>query len=292
LNVTSTTLGGTQIALRGWNERGTTAGNPGYTVGVQGISNTQNQDAMGVQGIAFTNAGVSVGGYFEGLNYAGTSWAYAYVGGTPNGATARKIVGTGTVSEIVPTANHGRVTLTCPESPEYWYQDYGTVELVNGQAHVELDPILAEIIVVDAANPLRAFFTPANMLEFNGVAMMNQTATGFDLVEMNGGTHSGTLHYQLVVKPKTNYGEGRFPQAPGPGYLKADKEPKLAKAANDPTDGREVFHWPSDHETYGYDPEEMVEIGEVIPAGPHAGKIKLGNGEYGEQVGAERPGRK
>lgn len=291
LNVTSGTLGGTHIALRGWSDRGTTAGNPGFTNGVQGIANAQNQDAIGAEGMSFTNAGVSVGGYFEGLTYAGTSWAYAYVGGTTNAATARKIVGTGSVSEVVPTQNHGRVTLTCPESPEYWYQDYGTVELVNGQAHVELDPILADIIVVDAQNPLRAFFTPANMLEYNGVAMVNQTATGFDIVEMNGGTHSGTLHYQLVVKPKTNYGEGRFPQAPGPGYLKADREPAAAKAANNPQDGREVFHWPSDHETYGYNPEDMVEIGDVIPAGPHAGKVKLGNGQYGDQVPVQQPGR-
>lgn len=292
LNVTSATLGGSQIALRGWSDRGTTAGNPGYTIGVEGLANTQNQDALGVEGISYTNAGLSAGGYFEGLNYAGVSWAYAYVGGTTNGVTARKITGTGTVAEIVPTPNHGRVTLMCPESPEYWYQDYGTVELVNGVAHVELDPILADIIVVDANNPIRAFFTPYNMLNFNGVAIVNQTTTGFDLVELNGGDHTGTLHYQMAVKPKTNYGEGRFPQAPGPSYLKSDKEPASAKAANNPADGREIFHWPADHETYGYDPEEMVPVGEVIPAGPHAGKIKLGNGEYGEGVPAERPGRK
>lgn len=288
LNVTNATLGGTQMALRGYNNRGTTAGNPGFSVGVQGVADAQFQDALAVEGVAFTDAAVSAGGYFEGLNYAGVSWAYAYVGGTINGVTARKIVGTGTVSEIVPTPNHGRVTLTAPESPEYWYQDYGSVQLVNGSAHVNLDPIMAEIIVVDAQNPLRVFATPVNMTQFNGVAIMNQTATGFDLVELNGGNHSGTLHYQLVCKPKTNYGEGRFPHAPGPAYLKSDLEPAIAKAANQPQPGT-VFHWPADHIQYGYNPEDMVPVGDLIPAGPNAGKIKLGNGQYGIGVTATKP---
>ncbi|MBC8883567.1 hypothetical protein H9X57_09830 [Flavobacterium piscinae] len=157
LNVTSPTLGGFQSAINAYSDRGTTVGNPGYTIGVNATADAQNQDAIGVSGVAFTNAGFRFGGYFEGLSYAGVSNAYAYVGGTPNGVTARKILGTGSVSEIIPTANHGRVTLTCPESPEYWYQDYGTVEMVNGKATIVLDPILAEIIVVNDENPIRVF---------------------------------------------------------------------------------------------------------------------------------------
>lgn len=288
LNVTNAALGGTQIALRGFNNRGTTAGNPGYTCGVQGIGDTQNQDAIGVQGITFTNSAVSVGGYFEGANYAGTSFAYAYVGGTVNGVTARKIIGTGSVSEVIPTSNHGRVTLTAPESPEYWYQDYGTVTMTNGTAHVNLDPIMAEIVVVDANNPIRVFATPVNMLNFNGVTITNQTATGFDLVELNGGSHSGTLDYQLVLKPKTNFGEGRFPQAPGPSYLKAGMEPTAAKAANQPQPGN-IFHWPADHVQYGYDPADMVGPGDRVPAGPQAGKIKVATGKFADFMPIEQP---
>ncbi len=290
LSVTNPALGNTHMAVRGVSDRGTTTGNPGYTTGVQGLALTQNQDAIAVQGIALTSGIVRFGGYFEGLSYGGVSHAYAYVGGSPNaGVTARKILGTGTVSEIIPTPNHGRITLTCPESPEYWYTDYGTIELVNGRAHVNLDPILADIIFVDDDNPLRVFCTPVNMLEFNGVTIVNQSATGFDLIELNGGKHSGKLDYNIVAKPKTNYGEGRFPQAPGPSYLKAEKEPVAAKALNNPADGRKVFRWPSDHETYGYDPETLVGVGELIPAGSHAGKIKLGNGKYGNGAPAQKP---
>lgn len=286
LNVTNATQAGAHNAINAYSNRGTTAGNPGLTIGVNAIANAQNEDAFAVSALAYSNATYSFGGAFEGLNYAGVSYAYAYVGGTPNGVTARKIIGTGSVSEVVPTHNHGRVTLTAPESPEYWYQDYGTVTMTNGFARVDLDPILAEIIVVDAANPLRVFATPVSMPNFNGVTIMNQTSTGFDLVELNGGSHSGKLDYQLVCKPKTNYGEGRFPQAPGPPYLKKDKEPAAAKAANQPT---QAFHWPADHEQYNYDPAEVIGVGSIVPAGPLHGKLKVAEGKYIDYVPATKP---
>lgn len=292
LNVANSSLGGGQIAINGWSERGTIAGNPGYTIGVQGLADAQNQDGIGVQGLSYSSSGgVSVGGYFEGLTYAGTSIAYAYVGGWINGATSRKIVGTGTVSEIVPTAKHGRVTLTCPESPEYWYQDYGSVKLVNGKAHVELDPILADIIFVNDENPIRVFCTPVDMPEYNGVSIVNRNSHGFDIVEINHGNHSGTIDYQLVMKPKTNYGEGRFPQAPGPSWLKPALEPMSAKAVNQPTYDK-VFHWPQDWEVYGYDVEKIMPVGAKIPAGPHKGKFKVAEGIFMDKMPAEKPDSK
>lgn len=282
VNNTSTTMGAGAFknAIYAYSNRGTITGNPGYTVGINGLANSQNEDAIGVVGRAFCNSGFTIGGYFEGNTYPGTNVGYAFVGGN-DGFGATKITGTGAVAEIVPTPNHGRVKLFCPESPEYWYQDYGTVSMVNGQAHVELDPIMAEVIVVDANNRIRVFATPVDMLNFEGVTVTNQTATGFDLVELNGATHSGTVDYQLIAKPKTNYGQGRFPQGRGPAWLKPDMEPASAKAANRPTN---IFYWPADHVQYGYNPEEMVGIGEIIPAGPNAGKFKLGDGKYSDHM--------
>lgn len=292
LNITNATLAGTQIALRGFNNRAATAGNPGYSVGVQGYANSQNQDSYGVQGLSYSNAPISTGGYFSGNNYTGTNIAYAYIGGWTNGVTTRKITGTGTVSEIIPTEEHGRVTLTCPESPEYWYQDYGTVEMVNGKAIIHLDQILADIIVVNEENPIRVACTPVGMPYFNGITIMSQTSNSVEILELNGGNHSGKLQYQLVVKPKTNYGEGRFPQAPGPAYLKSDKEPLAAKAKNQPLDGRKIYQWPSDHIVYKYNPENYIKVGDIVPAGPNAGKIFLGEGKYSDGIPAENPALK
>ena len=180
------------------------------------------------------------------------------------------------------------ITLTCPESPEYWYQDYGTVEMINGKAHVDLDEILADIIVVDENNPIRTFFTPQDMLYFNGAAVVNQTKTGFDIVELNGGSHSGKIQYQIIVKPKTSFGEGRFAQAPGPSYLKPENEPKAAKAKNQINDGKHIYKWPADHVVYKYNPEDFLPVGEIIPAGSNTGKTKLGNGKYSNGIPVSR----
>ncbi|MCW5898726.1 MAG: hypothetical protein KIT10_05595 [Flavobacteriales bacterium] len=287
LNVTSAVLGGYQIASRGYSNRAATAGNPGYTVGVDGVANAQNQDAFGVTGFAFTNTTTRAGGYFESFTYAGLSQAFAYVG-TSVGGINRKITGTNAVSEIIPTPDHGRIMLTAPEAPEYWYQDYGTVRLEDGKAHVDLDPILASIIMVTEEYPVRVFCTPVDMLEFNGVAITNRTATGFDLVELNGGQHSGTIDYQLVVKPRTGFGEGRFPQAPGPAWLKPEHEPAAAQARNRP-DPRAIHYWPTDWDTYGYDVAKATPVGMRVPAGPMAGQWKVAEGVFSDGIPAERP---
>ena len=289
LNVTSATLGGLQSAYRGYSDRGTVAGNIGWTLGGQFTGNSQNQDAIGVWGTGISNSAIErTGGYFESDQYSAPfNYQYAWVGGVVAGVN-RKITGTGSVAEIVPTADHGRITMICPESPEYWYQDYGSVQLVNGTAHVDLDPILADIIIVDADHPVRVFCTPVDMPYFNGITVTNRTATGFDLVELNGGGHTGTLDYQLTAKPKTNFGEGRFPQAPGPAWLKPGFEPASAKAANQPAT-RQLFHWPSDWEVYGYDVEKATPVGGTVMAGEHKGMIKVAEGVFRQGMPATKP---
>lgn len=277
LVVSHVTLAGDQAAVHGYSDRGTTLGNSGYSIGVLGEVKSQNQDSYGVKGITYSNAhtayGSNFGGFFNAKTYTGTDVGYAYVGGNQSG-TQRKIVGTGTVSEIIPTATHGRITMTAPESPEYWYQDYGTVNMVNGKATIQLDPILSEIIMVDDQHPVRVFCTPEQMPWFNGVTVMSQNATMVELQELNGGTHSGRLQYQLVAKPKTNFGEGRFPQAPGPAVLKPDQEPSAAKTKNQPGDGRKIFRWPADHEVYGYDPNGLIYATEGDGKSPSNGSGK------------------
>lgn len=285
--MTNAALAGDQVGFRSYSGRGTTAGNPGFTIGSVATADAQNQDAIGVEGDAYSNNATKAGGYFESFSYPGVSVAYAWVG-TSVGGINRKITGTAAVSEIVPTPNHGRIMLTCPESPEYWYQDYGTVELVDGHAHVDLDPILADIITVNEEYPVRVFCTPVDMQQFNGVAQMNRTATGFDLVELNGGSHSGTIDYQLVMKPKTGYGEGRFPQAPGPAWLKSELEPAQAHAANRP-DPSKIFYWPSDQQVYGYDIDQVLPIGRRVPGGRNAGKFKVAEGVFMDHMPATRP---
>ncbi|NQY07189.1 MAG: hypothetical protein HRT68_13620 [Flavobacteriaceae bacterium] len=255
LNKNEATTGGNHAGLGVITTR-EASGNPGYTIGaiiatVPGaISGTQTEDSYGALINATADSEYAIGAEFAGIGGAG-----GYIVTIADDWNNRKVQGTGTVSEVIPTKNHGRVTLTCPESPEYWYQDYGTVEMVNGKATIILDQILADIIIVDEQNPIRVICTPVGMPNFNGVTIMSQSRDTVELLELNGGTHSGKLQYQLTVKPKTNYGEGRFRQAPAPSFTKGMTIPG-AQAKNDP-DRTKIFEWPSDWEVYGYEKEAM-----------------------------------
>ena len=276
---TSIAKAGYHSAVRGYSIYNG-GGNPGYVTGGNftavgsGAGAPTTEDGQGVYGIyAGTGGTRRAGGYFYATD--GVFANYAAVG---EELTNSKITGVGVVAEIISTPTHGRIRLTAPESPEYWYTDYGTVQLINGRAHVDLDPILADIIVVNAQNPLR-IFPQANIPSCNGLAVINKTATGFDLVEVNSGTSSGEVDYQIIAKPKTNYGEGRFAYMPGP-ILKYEDDPAQAKAVNQP-DWKKIYRWPADWEVYGYSVEEKTAVGDVIIGGPNAGKIKLADGKYG-----------
>jgi hypothetical protein len=131
LNVTNQSLSGTEAAIWGTSIREAASGNLGTTAGGYFTAIGTTQEAIGTMGLGQSSAGdisgsvstdAAVGGYFEGVDYVSNE-SYAYTGGIINDVLY-KILGTGTVNEIVPTPAHGRVTLTCPESPEYWLR-YG-----------------------------------------------------------------------------------------------------------------------------------------------------------------------
>jgi hypothetical protein len=278
--VTAISKAGMHTAIRGYSIY-SGGGNPGFATGGQftavgnNAGGVTSEDGQGIYAYyGGTGTTRRAGGYFYSTNGIGNNFSIV-----ADQLTNSKISGSGVVGEIISTPTHGRIRLTAQESPEYFYSDYGTVQLVNGRAHVDIDPILADIIVVDANNPLK-IFPQANILNCNGLAVINKTATGFDLIEVNGGTSSGEVDYQIVAKPKTNFGEGRFAYMPGP-ILKYEQDPAAARAANRP-DWNNIFRWGNDWETYHYNPEDYAAIGDVIIGGPHSGKIKLANGQYGD----------
>jgi hypothetical protein len=172
---------------------------------------------------AATNlAAASAGGYFE-VQTAGAFQTYAYVGVRDNGAVNRKIIGPGTVNTIVKDTQGNLVALSCPEAPENLFQDYGHGQLTNGSAHISIDPILSTNIAVNADHPLRVFVQLEG--DCKGVYVTNKTATGFDVIELNGGNSNVAFSYTLVanradeVNPDgtiAHYSAERFPAAPGP----------------------------------------------------------------------------
>lgn len=206
----------------------------GRQYGVMGFATTMvNTSPLSNSAAAAANA--SAGGYFEVQNGGiAVAWSYVGVREVAGAGGLRKIIGNGTVNTIVKDLKGEYVALSCPETPENIFQDYGQGQLVNGRVHIEIDPILAKNIIVNEKHPLRVFIQLEGDCE--GVFITNKSGTGFDVVELKGGNSNTPFSYTIVANRAdeilsdgyvAKYSEERFPVAPGP--LETEKLEQIKK---------------------------------------------------------------
>lgn len=117
-----------------------------------------------------------------------------------NGAQQFKIAGTGTMPVSCTVKDEAGVdrTLYCSESPEFYFEDYGQAQLVNGRAHIEIDSLLAKHIIINEDHPLRVYIQIEGDENCKGVVVKNKTTGGFDVVEMQGGNSNATFQWHIV----------------------------------------------------------------------------------------------
>jgi hypothetical protein len=199
------------------------------------------------------NAGA---GYFIASTSSNVGVYVAYRYGTP--PTNYKIVDAGNFGGSVSTDVLGEEGLKdarlmfAPEAPEIFFMDYGRGQLVNGKAHVKLDPIFAKNIIVNDSFPLYVNIQLEG--DCKGVYVTNKTNEGFDVIELQGGqsnvpfTYSITAHRRDYINPETGeliskHQGVRFPLAPKPmpiEQLKRDmKEPLEPQKMEEPKEMKE-----------------------------------------------------
>jgi len=83
------------------------------------------------------------------------------------------------------------------QSAESWYEDAGSGQLVDGVAHVELEPTFAQ--TVNAAMEYHVFLTPNG--DSDGLYVTNKTAQGFDVHEQHGGHANIAFDYRIMARP-------------------------------------------------------------------------------------------
>lgn len=110
--------------------------------------------------------------------------------------TQYKILGTGTVSTTAEDLLGNRVVLHAAEAPEIYFEDYGQGQLINGKAHIEIDPIFAKNVAINEKHPLRVFIQLEG--ESMGVKVINKTTTSFDVVELGNGTNNIPFQWHIV----------------------------------------------------------------------------------------------
>ncbi|WP_081146864.1 hypothetical protein [Niastella vici] len=206
------------IGVVGLGNNMTTFNNTGSGAGV--VAQGEN---FGLEAFASTASTAVANNKWAGyLDYLPGANSFAYIGGRYNG-TDYAILSNGVKSTMVQDDQGRNRVMYCTESPEVLFQDMGTGQLVNGRAHISIDPVLARNITVTPDKPLKVFIQLEG--ECNGVYVTNKTTGGFDVIELHGGTSNTPFTYQLVANRAnitdasgnviSNYSNTRFPVGPG-----------------------------------------------------------------------------
>jgi len=178
--------------------------------GVWGDAGNSTAAYAGVLGTADNQSG---GAFFNnGPNYftlysgAGSTSGYPF--GAYNTANGNKGCGidpqgdlfcTGSKNAVVPIEGGKRkVALAAIESPKNWFEDFGSEQLSNGSAVVQLEAQFAQ--TVNARVEYHVFLTPNG--DCKGLYVTNKTATSFEVRELGGGSSSVSFDYRIVALRK------------------------------------------------------------------------------------------
>jgi hypothetical protein len=105
---------------------------------------------------------------------------------------------TGGKSAAVRGADGGLKRLYCLESPESWFEDFGSGQLNGGSATVALETGFAAVVKTDIYH---VFLTPKG--EPKGILYVSkQTPGSFTVTEADGGTSNIGFSYRIVAKRK------------------------------------------------------------------------------------------
>jgi hypothetical protein len=105
---------------------------------------------------------------------------------------------TGSKSAIVPLSDSRWVRLYAMESPENWFEDFGSGQLSNGLSLVTLDPTFADTVSFSA--DYHVFLTPTG--DSHGLYVFAKSTSSFEVREQGGGTSNIAFDYRIVARRK------------------------------------------------------------------------------------------
>ena len=181
------------------------------SAGVYGISNaTGDGEGGGAAVLGYANDGYA----FSGLNQS-NSYPTAYLtnmggpafgptlfaGLNPNAACTIDGIGdltcSGTITANVPAAGGTkRVAVNSIQSPESWFEDFGSAQLSGGEAVVNIESVFGE--TVNTGVDYHVFLTPNG--DCKGLYVAQKSATSFVVRELGGGTSSLAFDYRIAAK--------------------------------------------------------------------------------------------
>ena len=193
----------------------------GALTGVTGISGTPGPNVndipttAGVVGtsdqlpgvIGTSKAHIGVFGFSNNVGVVGLSTNPASFAGYFNGNV---IVVNGALTASVKNAvvtfpDRTQRVLHCMESPEHWFEDFGTARLKDGRATVKLDGDFAKVI---KSAGYHVFVTPEG--DCRGLYVRGKTAASFEVRELGGGKSSVAFSYRIAGRRRDIRRHRRF----------------------------------------------------------------------------------
>jgi hypothetical protein len=193
---TSTPTGG-QAAVLGVNS-GPGPGVVGFSAGGPGLSGGTGT-GMGLAGIAASTGNGVVGQSAGGNAVTGIATGASNLAGLFQGPVwiTGGLAVMGAKNAVVRGADGDLHRLYCVESPESWFEDFGSGQLSTGTAIVQLDPGFAEVVKTEQYH---VYALPNG--DCKGLYVSNKTPTSFTVHELQGGTSSIAFDYRIVAKRK------------------------------------------------------------------------------------------
>lgn len=162
----------------------TSDGVRGSSVQGSGVFGSSGAGGAGVQGRCDQGFGV--------VGYSTEGWGGAFVGKV---IISGDLLVTGSKSAVVDHPDGSRRRLYCMESPESWFEDFGTAHLLDGSARVELDD---DFMAVADTSDYYVFLTPEG--DCSGLYVAAKNATWFEVRESGSGVSAIPFSYRVVAR--------------------------------------------------------------------------------------------
>src|SRR5450432_3524934 len=133
--------------------------------------------------------------YGGGIFYGSSVNGYCIIDGNAD------LMCSGSKSAVVPVdAGVRKVALYAVESPQNWFEDFGSGRLSNGETVIELEPTFAQ--TVNTTNGYHVFLTPRG--ECEGLYVSNVNANSFTVRELHHGVSNVEFDFRIVA-PRKGY---------------------------------------------------------------------------------------
>jgi hypothetical protein len=180
--------------------------------GVRGDSTNGGIGVLGVTRSTPTSPGAGVAGVCNGngfgvLGYNPTGYAGYFIGNVHIQGQINAPI----KNAVVAFPDGSQRLLHSMESPDHWFEDFGSARLNRGRAMVKLDADFGKVVTLDG---YRVFLTPEG--DCKGLYVRSKRGASFEVRELQGGTSNVAFSYRIVAKRKDVKRHTRFARIDAP----------------------------------------------------------------------------